>query len=138
MQDTGDARYDSCQMFIIHPVQHLSAQFALFGGSFSLFSTHTLCKDALGRVLFSKCTSESNSAQYGSAIAILPNAWNIRAQGSLPEPIFIDCTIESNKVQNIELPRASNQGAGALYCFRHRLTFKRRNRFFTIMVHLYT
>ena len=107
---------------------------ASFGGSTSIFSTKTTQRDVNLRVSFENCTWKYNEGEYGSAIAILPNAWNIYTEGYLPTPIFKDCTIESNYIKNRIIDRKRHysqytKGAGALYCSGHVIMFNNRVNF---------
>lgn len=109
---------------------------AIFGGGICLSSTKTPQRDKNARVLFDNCTMTNNTAQYGSAITILPNAKNLHTQGYLPMPIFKNSTFKSNfATKKKRLPYVNNyssqymRGAGVLYCFDHHITFRNENSF---------
>ena len=105
-----------------------------FGGGSSIFSTKTIVNDSSAMVVFEGCTWTNNTGQYGSAICVLPNAWNLYSEGYLPTPRFIDCTLESNVVRkkNIRTIRHYSQytkGSGAFYCFGHNILFEKTTSF---------
>ena len=72
---------------------------AVFGEGFSAFSTPT--KEPSNRVNFKKCAWQHNSAQFGSAVCILPHAWNIHKEGFMLLFVFSDCTVDSNYVKDV-------------------------------------
>ena len=105
-----------------------------FGGGTSLFSTQTMSKDVNAEVYFENCTWRDNTGQYGAAIAVLPNAWNLFQKGYLPTPIFKDCTIESNVIKDRFIQQKENfyqfsKGAGAFYCSSHTIIFRKETHF---------
>lgn len=103
---------------------------ALYGGGVSIFSTPTSVspREAPNNVKFAHCTWKYNTAQFGSAVTILPNAWNIHKEGFLPSFSFSGCTIDSNFVRK-SMDRESSlvtqytEGSGAFYCTDHTLNF---------------
>ena len=107
---------------------HFMNNSADFGGGNSIFSTKSSIEDE-AEVSFKNCTWKYNIGQYGSAIVILPNAWNLYGRGFLPKPQLVNCTIESNYVQNSIFNETGNftqysKGGGALYCSSHTLLFR--------------
>lgn len=105
-----------------------------FGGGSSIFSTKTLANDSSAQVKFEDCTWENNVGQYGSAVAVLPNAWNLYSEGYLPTPRFIDCTIDKNFVRDKSIKKKGDysqyaKGSGAFYCFGHNILFEKFNYF---------
>ena len=103
---------------------------AHYGGGVSVFATKSYVGEPqCGRVTFKNCTWRLNSGHYGTAIAILPNAWNMHTDGNFPEILFSDTVIDSNFVtdrldQDGKLIKQYTNGYGALYCSNYRLTFK--------------
>ena len=100
-----------------------------FGGGSSIFSTKTLANDSSAQVIFENCTWTSNTGQYGSAVTVLPNAWNLYSEGYLPTPRFIGCILKGNIVrsENIHVEGDYSQyskGSGAFYCFGHNVLFE--------------
>lgn len=109
---------------------------ALYGGGISMFSTPTNERSSTtsNRVSFEDCVWWHNIAQFGSAITILPNAWNIHREGFLPTFSFSDCSIDSNYVKTVidhdnNLFTQYSQGSGALYCTDHTLHFHESTTF---------
>ena len=108
---------------------------AAFGGGVSLFSTKTAYSDLNAKVTFDNCTWKHNSGQYGSAIAVLPNAWNLYSDGYLPVPSFTDCTFDSNYIMYKNIYRhvgsfkQYSKGAGAFYCSSHKIVFRNNTKF---------
>ena len=107
---------------------------AVFGGGFSAFSTPT--KEPSNRVNFKECAWQHSSAQFGSAVCILPHAWNIHKEGFMPLFVFSDCTVDSNYVggaidyeSESPLVQQYSRGSGALYCSDHELQFYGRTIF---------
>ena len=107
---------------------------ANFGGGTAIFSTRTVSIDLNASVVYENCTWKNNRGHFGSAISILPNAWNIYAEGYLPSPIFVDCTVESNFVRPNVTKDGKNytqytKGAGAFYCSQHMVNFTNQIEF---------
>jgi len=105
-----------------------------FGGGISIYSTKTFKMEQSTLITFQNCSWQENFGHYGSAISLLPNAWNLYDYGYLPAPVFESCTIESNYVLGKKI--LSNgifyqyyDGAGAFYCSRHNVTFKNDTKF---------
>ena len=101
---------------------------AFYGGGISVYSTKTNQSSVNVSVEFESCTWKHNRGQVGSAIAILPNAWNLHKEGYLPNFHFSDCEIQSNYVNRWYLDerktfREYSRGYGALYCTDHTLEF---------------
>ncbi len=115
-------------------LNQFSDNYAEYGGGVSVFSTKTRISNPNGNVSFENCTWWKNSGQFGSAIAILPNAWNINTDGYLPTVYFSNCVIDSNKViddldSDNTLVRQYTKGSGALFCTHHTLEFSNNNSF---------
>ena len=107
---------------------------AVFGGGTGIFSTRTVSIDLDATLHFTNCSWKHNSAQYGSAMAILPNDWNIYAKGYLPSPNFENCTFERNYVIRHDINKERSQfirGAGAFYCSKHLVNFTGQIKFIT-------
>ena len=108
---------------------------AKFGGGISIFSTRTVIKDVGTQIVLENCTWMYNRGHFGSAISILPNAWNLYGDGYLPAPIFSNCTINSNYVMenkvsgNVHNFYQFTKGSGAFYCARHNVHLKETTRF---------
>ena len=107
---------------------------AKYGGAVSVFSTKTGISNPSGNVTFQNCSCYENSGHFGSAIAIMPNAWNLNTDGYLPTIYFKDCTLNSNRITddlNNETTRIRQytKGAGALFCTDHTLEFNNYNSF---------
>ena len=105
-----------------------------FGGGSSIFASQTLTNDSSAEVNFKNCSWLRNFGQYGAAVAVLPNAWNLYAEGYLPTPRFIECSISSNeaKPRNILQKGVYNEyskGSGAFYCYRHNVLFEENTLF---------
>ena len=101
---------------------------AFYGGGISVYSTKTNRSNINGSVEFESCTWKHNRGQVGSAIVILPNAWNLHKEGYLPNFHFSDCEIRSNYVNRWYLDerntfREYSRGYGALFCTDHTLEF---------------
>ncbi len=108
--------------------------FADYGGGVSVFSTKTRIINPKGYVSFENCTWRENSGQFGSAVVILPNAWNLNTNGYLPTIYFSNSVIDSNKVMdNLDseggLISQYTKGSGALFCTDHILEFNKYNNF---------
>jgi hypothetical protein len=108
--------------------------YAEYGGGVSVFSTKTRMSNPQGNVSFSSCIWRENRGQFGSAVAILPNAWNINTAGFLPTIYFSDCEMDSNMVlDDLDsegiLLQQHTKGSGALFCTDHTLEFNQRNTF---------
>lgn len=106
---------------------------AQFGGGSSVFASKTLTKTN-NSVDFVNCTWVRNVGQYGAAIAVLPNAWNLYTEGYLPTPRFIGCTISSNRVRGSNIFTKGNfaeysKGSGAFYCYGHNILFEQQTLF---------
>ena len=100
-----------------------------FGGGTSIFSSRSLFKDIEAKVYFENCTWKQNIGQYGAAVAVLPNAWNLFSEGYLPTPVFKNCIIELNVIKERFIQEKKNfyqftKGAGALYCSSHTIIFR--------------
>ena len=111
-----------------------SENYANYGGGVSVFSTKTRVRNPNGTVSFENCMWWRNSGQFGSAIAILPNAWNLNTDGYLPTVYFSNNTIDSNHVMDdldneSTLIRQYTKGSGALFCTDHTLEFSNHNSF---------
>lgn len=108
---------------------------AEYGGGISVFSTSVRTNSAENDVSFKNCTWKRNSGNFGSAIAILPNAWNLNtADGYLPQIYFSKCIIESNNVvdtfdNSSPLVRQYTRGCGALFTTDHTIKFNNFNTF---------
>ena len=107
---------------------------AKYGGAVSVFSSKTTISNPDGNVTFDKCSWYKNSGHFGSAIAIMPNAWNLSIGGYLPMIYFKDCTLDSNRITDDldnenTLIRQYTKGAGALFCTDHTLEFNNYNSF---------
>ena len=106
---------------------------AKYGGAVSVFSTKTRISNPNGNVTFQNCSCYENSGHFGSAIAIMPNAWNLNTDGYLPMIYFKDCTLDSNRIMILNnettLIRQYTKGAGALFCTDHTLEFTDYNSF---------
>lgn len=118
-------------VFILNEFTENSAE---YGGGVSVFSTKTKIRSPKGNVSFDNCTWRQNSGQFGSAVAILPNAWNINTEGYLPTVYFTDCAMETNSVvDNLDsqgtLIQQNTKGSGALFCTDHTLEFNQHNSF---------
>ena len=105
---------------------------ALYGGGVSVFSTKN--NHDFNRVKFVNCTWKFNKAQFGSAIAVLPHAWNLLSRGYLPKFFFRNCTVDSNiaiqnSLHNNESQGQYSQAYGALYSTDHLLRFNDTNNF---------
>ena len=105
-----------------------------FGGGISIYSTKTFKMEQSTLVTFQNCLWQENFGHYGSAISLLPNAWNLYDHGYLPTPVFNNCTIKSNYVLGKTILSKGNfyqyyDGAGAFYCSRHNVTFKNETKF---------
>ena len=114
--------------YILQSVNFVS-NVADFGGGTSIYSTKTDIMDSNTMVIFQNCSWKYNYGHYGSAVSLLPNAWNLYDHGYLPTPVFNNCTIKSNYVLEKEVLSKPNfyqysGGAGAFYCSRHNVTFK--------------
>lgn len=112
---------------------NISENTAQFGGGSSIFPTKTLTKTH-NFVNFVNCTWRRNVGQYGSAISVLPNAWNLYTEGYLPTPRFIGCTIANNQVKGSTIFRKGNyaeysKGSGAFYCYGHNISFEQLTLF---------
>ena len=106
-----------------------------FGGGSSIFSSKTLSNDIYTQVIFENCTWTRNIGQYGSAVTVLPNAWNLYTKGYFPTPRFIDCMLINNTVgrKSIHLQGDYSQfsrGSGAFYCFGHNILFEKVTSFY--------
>ena len=108
---------------------HFVGNWAEFGGGSSIFSDSLANAD--GEVYFTNCTWTKNSGQYGAAIAILPNAWNLytNTRGYLPILKFVNCNITENSVKPHTIHEIGeysefSDGSGALYCFNHQVEFE--------------
>ena len=104
---------------------------AVFGGGCSVFSSKTLSRDSNAHVNFVNCTWMRNAGQYGAAVTVLPNAWNLYTEGYLPTPRFIGCTISSNYVKSRTMFKKGayaeySKGSGAFYCFGHNVSFEKQ------------
>ncbi len=106
-----------------------------FGGGSSIISTKTLTNDSSAQVIFDDCFWMNNVGQYGSAVTVLPNAWNLYVyEGYLPNPRFIDCRLEKTFVkrkilyEKVDYSQYS-KGSGAFYCFGHNVFFEKVNSF---------
>ena len=100
---------------------------AEFGGGCSIFSTSA--EKSKSRVNFENCSWTQNSGQYGAALAILPNAWNLYSREMLPSPQFINCTLAENIVNQLTLQTTGqyseySRGSGVFHCLGHRFTFE--------------
>ena len=107
---------------------------AQFGGGSSVFSTKTFTDDSSAQVTFDGCWWLNNVGQYGAAIAVLPNAWNLYDEGYLPTPRFTNCQIEMNMVEPMSIKQKGDyrqdlKGAGAFYCYGHSILFEGVNSF---------
>lgn len=103
----------------------------MIGGAVSLFSVRSAHRYTEVQVVFENCTLLSNMAQFGGALAFLPDTWTPYAPGYLPEPVLKDCTIDRNGVTKYKLPYARNQyvrGGGAIYCIGHTLILEGENK----------
>ena len=83
---------------------------------------------------FENCTWWRNSGQFGSAIAILPNAWNLNTDGYLPTVYYSNCKLDSNSViddldSDSTFIRQYTKGSGALFCTDHTFEFSNHNSF---------
>ena len=99
-----------------------------FGGGSSIFSDSLATTD--GEVTFTNCSWMENSGQYGAAVAIFPNAWNVytSARGYLPLLRFTSCNLSRNYVKSRTIFKKGqyseySKGSGVLYCFGHQVTF---------------
>ena len=102
---------------------------AQFGGGSSIFSTSTFITDFSAEVKLRNCSWKQNSGQYGAAVSVLPNAWNLYVKGSLPTPRFANCTISDNHARSVNIFQKGessefSKGSGAFYCFGHNVTFE--------------
>ena len=108
---------------------------AEYGGGFSLFSTKTPNQDSNDKVRLENCYLTENSGQYGAAVALLPNAWNINTPGYLPTPVFVNCSFTKNVVMRKQLSNIGqyyneySKGSGAFNCFNHRVHFEENTIF---------
>ena len=109
---------------------------ALFGGGISFYSTKTKVKDADAQVNLANCTWDHNEGQFGSALAVLPNAWNIYTEGYLPTLTFNNTMVKENIVKrhsldenNQHVIRQYLEGAGAFYCSFHTFLFNNKTTF---------
>ncbi len=107
---------------------------AIFGGGTSIYSTKTDNMDIHKSVMFENCSWLHNFGHYGSAVSLLPNAWNLYDHGYLPTPVFDGCSIQSNYVVGKAITTENNfyqysGGAGAFYCSRHNVTFTSKTYF---------
>jgi len=107
-----------------------------FGGGLSVYSTTTRVKNTIPLLMFVNCTWISNEALFGSALAVLPNAWNELATGYLPALTFQDLIVCNNSLTNITIgPNDSkdhtqlSKGAGIFYCSSHMLSFSGYTKF---------
>jgi len=106
------------------------SNYAAFGGGLSVYSTTTKVKDTLSLLKFVHCTWSFNEALFGSALAVLPNAWNELASGYLPALIFEYIIVNNNLLTSkINSGNGSkdhtqySKGAGIFYCSSHMLYF---------------
>ncbi len=102
---------------------------AKFGGGSSVFASKTANNDFSAIVNFVNCTWTKNIGQYGAAVTILPNAWNLYTEGYLPTPRFIGCTISNNRVRDSNIFKKGvyaeySKGSGAFYCYGHNISFQ--------------
>ncbi len=116
-----------------HESLNITENTAQFGGGCSVFSSKTLSKTN-DSVDFVNCTWTKNAGQYGAAIAVLPNAWNLYTEGYLPTPRFIGCTISNNRVRGNKIFEKGNyaeysKGSGAFYCYGHNVLFEQLTLF---------
>lgn len=107
---------------------------AHYGGGMSVFSTKTKISNPNGNVSFDECTWRQNSGHFGSAVAVLPNAWNINTDGYLPTVYFSKCVFDSNSIiddldSEGSLVKQYTKGTGALFCTHHTLEFSNNNDF---------
>lgn len=107
---------------------------AEFGGGSSIFSTKTSGNDSSAEIAFQSCLWTLNTGQYGSAVAVLPNAWNLYGEGYLPSPRFINCTLQRNVVVSKNIKKVGEyrqnlKGSGAFYCFGHNILFEKVTSF---------
>ncbi len=108
-----------------------------FGGGYSLYSTKTREEDMHAMVNFTNCKWNNNMGHFGSALAILPNAWNVYTFGYLPELTFSNAVLVDNKVKLKSLDHGEHsvikqysEGAGAFYCSSHKIQFYGCARFY--------
>ena len=104
---------------------------ATFGGGSSVFASKTLNRNSNAHVNFVNCTWMRNIGQYGAAVTILPNAWNLYTEGYLPTPRFVGCTISNNHVKfktmfKNEYYAEYSKGSGAFYCYGHNVSFEKQ------------
>ena len=108
---------------------NFSGNTAQFGGGSSIFASKTLNLDSSAKVEFENCSWKRNIGQYGAAVTVLPNAWNLYSEGYLPTPRLANCTISDNHVRSDNIFQKGessefSKGSGAFYCFGHNVTFE--------------
>ena len=100
---------------------------AQYGGGSSLQSFRNTINSSLTHY---NCSWIRNSALFGSAMSILPNTLEIYTEGSLPSPVFENCTFDSNTIRKDETYinnssfKQQSQGIGAIYCSSHNILIK--------------
>ena len=105
---------------------------AYFGGGSSVFSSRADTRNR--EVNFDNCSWIRNEGQYGAALAILPNAWNLYTQGFLPVLKFVNCNVTENQVKVQTVLERENyteysKGSGAFYCLDHKINFVKTSAF---------
>lgn len=74
----------------------LMANFAKYGGGTKIFSTRSFSSGLNNSITFTKCQWEQNKAQFGSAVEISPQVWDVIGTGYFPMVEFKDCNFSSN------------------------------------------
>ena len=101
-----------------------------FGGGLSVYSITTKQLEMSALLQFVHCAWISNEALFGSALAVLPNAWNEFAIGYFPGLTFENIIVRNNRLKNLTIGDNSSKGytqhskgAGTFFSSSHMLNF---------------
>lgn len=98
---------------------HFKNNSAMVGGGVTFCSSSSnTAINPNNSVSFDNCHWSHNNASSGAAVMIINLAFLPTTNDILPEPLFINCTFESNKIKSFPIDGEDNQrqrGSGTLY-----------------------
>lgn len=118
--------FDSCSF-----LQNL----AQFGGGSVFISTRIYAPSGqYNKMKYLNCTWSENLALFGSAVALLPDAWSLKDVGSFPTPVFEDSAISTNHIIGNDRPLQTpyeqhSMGLGGIYCTLYIIIFRKNMLF---------
>lgn len=98
---------------------HFKNNSAMVGGGVTFFSSSSnTAMNPNNSVSFDNCSWNLNNASSGAAVMIINLAFLPTTNDILPEPLFINCTFESNRIKSLSVDNEHNQkqrGSGTLF-----------------------